>query len=358
MSETNNNNLPSLNEQLSSEQEFTTEKLPSDGDARERSFGVTKELVNASEKTSEVDLEQPNLIHPLPDSSAVSSECSQKKIDWHKLAHKLREHNRQLLKKIFKLEQEIAEVNNRLGEQIHRSQRTDLLIAQQADELNCDREEIARLVREIEKFQQEKQSQQNFIENLSQQLKEGQEQIAQLERECAFLQENCNKQTQELIVKEEQTKELHTRLHRQQSYTLQYKAALDQYLNISEVPTSTKNELKLSSLKTAEGTLSEPSFRFGTKPIQAWSIALEDKETSTTKTSFLNLPAEKAADELQSKTSKKEASVSQKISTTDKGIQSKETNWPSPAIATANVDKKPKSLAAVDLPRFPRHASQ
>jgi len=348
MSETNNNNLPSLNEQFYSEQESTTEKLSSTGDAGEQSFGSTEERVDGSEKTSEADLEQANLITPLPDSSTISSECSQKKIDWHKLAHKLREHNRQLLKKIFKLEQEIAEVNNRLGEQIHRSQRTDLLIAQQAEELNCDREEIARLVGELEKSQQEKQSQQSFIENLSHQLKESQEQIAQLERECAFLQENCNKQTQELIVKEEQTQELNSRLHRQQSYTLQYKAALDQYLNISSVPTKTKNEQKVS----------EPSFRFGTKPIQAWSIALEGKEIAAPKASYLNLPTENSADHLPSKSSKQEAPVSPKIGTADNGTQSKETNWPSPAIATANAEKKPKSLAAVDLPRFPRQGSQ
>lgn len=343
MSETNNNNLSSLNDQFYSEQESTTEKLSSTGNAGEQSCGSTKD--DALEKTSEADLEQPNLITPLPDSSAVSSESSQKKIDWHKLAHKLREHNRQLLKKIFKLEQEIADVNNRLEEQINRSQRTDLLIAQQAEELNCDREEISRLVRELEGSQQEKQSQQSFIEDLSKQLEGSQEQIAQLERECAFLQENCNKQTQELIVKEEQSKELNSRLQRQQSYTLQYKAALDQYLNISA---SDKNEPKLS----------EPSFRFGTKPIQAWSIALEQKETSATKTSYLNLPTEKAADNLPSQSSKQEAPVSSKNSASDRETQSKESNWPSPAIATANADKKPKSLAAVELPRFPRHASQ
>lgn len=345
MSETNNNNLYSLNCEFYSEQESTTEELPSTGDAGER--------VDASEKTSGADLEQPNITTPSPDSSAVASDCSQKKIDWHKLAHKLREHNRQLLKKIFKLEQEIAEVNNRLEEQINRSQRTDLLIAQQAEELNCDREEIARLVRELERSQQENQSQQTFIETLSKQLEGSQEQVAQLERECAFLQENCNKQTQELIVKEEQTKELHTRLHRQQSYTLQYKAALDQYLDISSA--HTKNEPKLS----------DPSFRFETKPIQAWSISLEEKGASATKSSYLNLPTQNSADNLQSRESKQDSAVehcqtavSQKGGVADIGTQSKETNWPSPAIATANADKKPKSLAAVELPRFPRHASQ
>ncbi len=353
MSETNNNNLPSLNDQFSSEQESTTEKLPSIEDVGEQSFGSTEEGGDVSEKTSGAHLEQANLITPLPDSSTISSESAQKKIDWHKLAHKLREHNRQLLKKIFKLEQEIAEVNNRLEEQIHRSQRTDLLIAQQAKELNREREEIARLVREREVSQQESQSQQAFIENLSKQLKESQEQIAQLERECTFLQENCNKQTQELIVKEEQNKELHSRLHRQQSYTLQYKAALDQYLNISSA--SNKNEPKLN----------EPSFRFETKPIQAWSIALEEKETSAPKASYLNLSTEKSADHLSSKSSKQESAVehsqvrvSSKGSVAESRTQSKETNWPSPAIATANADKKPKSLAAVDLPRFPRQASQ
>jgi hypothetical protein len=264
------------------------------------------------------------------DSANIESTLSQKKIDWHKLAHKLREHNRQLLKKVFKLEQEIIDTTNRLQEQIERSRSTDLLIAQQAEEINHHQEEIARLVGELEKSQQENQSQQILIESLSQQLETSQEQVAQLERECALLQENYNQKTHELLVKGQQTKELHARLHRQQRYTLQYKAALDQYLDISLANTTKESESKTTN----------PSYRLEPQPIKAWSLT-EEQENQESKPKITNLPSSLPKPS-NSETSKK---------------QSQESKSPSPAIASDKTDKKPKSLAAVKLPQFPRHHS-
>ena len=105
------------------------------------------------------------------DEQTNSSQQQSNNIDWHKIAHKLREHNRKLLKQVFKLEQELAESKNVLEQQTERSQNTDTLIAQQAKELNHSQEEVARLLHQIEAFQQEAQNQKLLMESMSKQNK-------------------------------------------------------------------------------------------------------------------------------------------------------------------------------------------
>jgi hypothetical protein len=308
MSETNNNFNPL-------EQEFDANNTQKTDDAF-----TAKQGIESNQNSEETGTET--------DSSAITFTTSEKKIDWHKLAHKLREHNRQLLKKIFKLEQEIADTSNRLQEQITRSRNTDLLIAQQAEELNHHQEEISHLVQELETSQQEKHSQQILIESLSQQLTTHQERVAQLERDCAILQENYHQKTQELILKGQQAKELHARLHRQQRYTLQYKAALDKYVDIS----LGNNNKDLN--------ISNSSFLMEPQPIKPWSV-VEEQENSENNPKINNLP--------QPLPNSTNSDINTK--------QPPESNWPSPVIAPGNNDKKPKSLAAVELPNFPRQQS-
>ena len=273
--------------------------------------------VKNQSKSSSPNLEQ-------EDNSQPNSKPT-KNIDWHKLAHKLREHNRKLLKQVFQLEQEVADANNRIEEHRVRSQSTDLLIAQQAEEINHNQEEIAHLRQELETSQQEAHSQQVLINSLSKQLEASNEQFAQLERECALLQEKYNQQTHELVVKNQQEQELSARLNRQQRYTLQYKAALDQYLDVasSGLLSETKSESEL--------LLTHP------QPIQAWSQEQTTTETSTIKASNLGSHQENSTSESKLKPS---------------NTNTKEANWPSPLINTVDSDKKPKSLAAVELPTF------
>lgn len=260
---------------------------------------------------------------PREKNESVNNQSQSNEIDWHKLAHKLREHNRKLLKKVFKLEQELAEVTNMLEQQNQRSQNTDILIAQQAKELNQSQEEIANLVNQIETLQQEEQEQKLLNESLSKQLQASQQQIAQLERECALLQENCNNKTHELLVKEQLAQELDARLHRQQRYTLQYKTALDRYIEYT-------NSKAVEPAKTN-------SIKANNQPIQAWSQKNRHETTP--------LPLNSSKPTEPSKiTALKKSNVP-------------ETNWLSPVINNSTANKKPKSLAAVELPKFPRQSS-
>jgi chromosome segregation ATPase len=249
-------------------------------------------------------------------------------MDWQKVAHKLREYNRKLLKKVFKLEQELAEVEHKFHKQIEKSQSSDRTLAQQAEEIKNYQQDNARLEEELAVFQQETHSQQVVIESLSKQLEVSQQQAAKLERECALLQENYNQKTYELISIGKEAQELHSRLNRQQHYTLQYKAALDQYVN----DLSTKSE---ESSITQENL---PTIK--NQPIQAWSGTSEttDKKLSLPKT---NIPISPASNNMTVKPESDRTTA-------------KTTEWLSPAIAKTQKHKKNQSLAAVELPQLPR----
>ncbi len=246
-------------------------------------------------------------------------------IDWHKLAHKLREHNRKLLKKVFQLEQEVAETNNRIQEHQLRSQSTDLLIAQQAEEINHAQEDTAHVIKELESTKQEVHAQKVLVDNLTKQLETTKEKFTQLESKYALLQEKYNEQNQELSMKTQQVQELSDRLNRQQRYTLQYKAALDKYREIASSGNTSKTNVDSDLPQTHP------------QPIQAWSQTQTTTETSTIKSSNLGLNKENHPLESELKLTSK---------------NSKEANWPSPLINTVDSDKKPKSLAAVELPKF------
>jgi chromosome segregation ATPase len=148
--------------------------------------------------------------------------------NWSLLEQKLREQNRTLIKNVVKLEQALTDTQQQLQIQVKRSRSADTLVAQQAAEINKTQEQINHLRQELETSQNRGQRQQLMIDSLSQQLKSSQEQLAQFERDCALLKEDCHEKTGKLLSAEKQVQELRSRLHRQQRFTLQYKTALEQ----------------------------------------------------------------------------------------------------------------------------------
>jgi hypothetical protein len=69
-------------------------------------------------------------------------------------------------------------------------------------------------------------------EALQAELDVNQQRVAQLERECTLLQQRFNEKTVALQQAENTCHDLKSRLHRQQRYTLQFKAALEKCLNM------------------------------------------------------------------------------------------------------------------------------
>ena len=74
-------------------------------------------------------------------------------------------------------------------------------------------------------------------QTLESELEMGHQRIAQLERECTLLQHRLGEKSAALIKAEATCQDLKTRLHRQQQYTLQFKAALEKCLNTPPVST-------------------------------------------------------------------------------------------------------------------------
>ena len=129
-------------------------------------------------------------------------------MNWQKVAHKLREYNRKLLKKVFRLEQELADIDNKFSKYIEKSRSSDVLVANQEKELKKHQEQAESFERQLSTLKAAIDSKETDIANLSQQYKLSQQQTAQLERDCTLLQENYNHQTYELITKEQDIKEL------------------------------------------------------------------------------------------------------------------------------------------------------
>lgn len=65
-----------------------------------------------------------------------------------------------------------------------------------------------------------------------------QQRVAQLEREFTLLQQRFSEKSAALMQAEESCRDLRSRLHRQQHYTLQFKAALEKCLNTDHPPAS------------------------------------------------------------------------------------------------------------------------
>ena len=207
-------NTPLNESQLLSESEsFSSPEEQQTSDSPEHSINVDKSTSKTVEKT-----------HNKPNPEFL------KNTDWYAVACKIRQNNRQLVQKILDLEHSLQGYAEKLEIQQRRCRSADNLIEQQTQELNNSQREIEQLYHQLEKLNHQSQNQQILTENLSQQLRTSQEQIARLERECSGLQDSYNQEKQKSLELEKYNRELEVRLQRQQHYTLQFKAALDQCL--------------------------------------------------------------------------------------------------------------------------------
>ena len=123
------------------------------------------------------------------------------------------------------------------------------------------------------------QRQQILIETLSQQMESSSEQVAQLERECAHIQQRYNEQSFNLSISENTCTELRSRLERQQRYSLQLKAALDKCL---EVPYQTELAAEIGNAPVGAQLQYNPQnasarlrLLLKPQPIQPWSASLD-----------------------------------------------------------------------------------
>ena len=181
------------------------------------------------------------------------------------LIQELNQCNGLLMDRVSQLEEDLERSQTALQDEVGRTQ--------QGNDSDQDwatvQEQVTNLFNQLEFAHQTNQRQQILIETLTGQLENSQERVAELEREAALIQQRYNEQTQLLAKSEHTSRDLQSRLQRQQRYTLQFKAALEKSL---EVPTP-QYEMGLNLEPTVAETVLTPEVLFlpKAKRIQPWS---------------------------------------------------------------------------------------
>ena len=306
--------------------------LPPEGD---RTIGQNEVTETVSGSVVELSPEQSSSTASESENAKLGLESSPQEMDWKKVAHKLRAYNRKLLKQEFRLQQELAEIDNRFDKYVEKSQNSDLLMARQAEEIENYQETIAVLTQQLTSSQQQLDAQETTVEQLKEQYELSQKQTAQLERECTLLQEKYNHKAFELSAKEQENQELQTQLSQQQHQALQREAKLKRY---QEAEAARK-------AKTSSRQQNYPHNKY----IQPWS-------TSSIAEPKIALPKAKVKSDKAPKIHKTAETIktAAKIATWSTSTASPRQIEKSKTAAKSEQVKKPQSLAAVDLPTFPR----
>ncbi|MEM7593308.1 MAG: hypothetical protein AAF383_17635 [Cyanobacteria bacterium P01_A01_bin.83] len=276
---------------------------------------------------SELVLEQ-NTSH----SIKANKESITQKMNWQKVAHKLREYNRKLLKKVFRLEQELAEIDNKFNKYVEKSQNSDILLAHQAEEIKKYQEQITLVTQQLATSQQQVEQQNLLIKQISEQQQLSQQQTAQLERECTLLQEKYTRQAYELTTKEQENDQLRIQLNQQQQHALKQEAELKKY--------------QAAALRKEKATSNHNNYPHN-RYIQPWSISTIPEPKIALPKKSQPAKFERTHDQA-SDTIKTAAEIATRSASTLPNQKTE--NQP----AKSPRSKKPQSLAAVDLPTFPR----
>jgi predicted nucleic acid-binding Zn-ribbon protein len=291
----------------------------------------SQEFVNEP-TVSNGDLLQQHCFPQITDSAA--NESSTGIMNWQRVAHKLREYNRKLLKKVNRLEEELAEIDNKFNKYVEKSRNSDVLLAQQAEELESYQEKVTLLMQQLAGSQQQIENQELLIKKVSEQHELSLQQTAQLERECTLLQEKYNQKAFELATKEQESQKLQSELSQQQHSVLQQEAKLKSY-----------QEAESRKEKAVSRNQNYPHNRF----IQPWSTSI--------------IPEPKIAMPKNKSQSAKALKTPGNTVTTIK-TAAEIASWSASSVprhkaertqaAKTSQSKKPQSLAAIDLPTFPR----
>lgn len=132
-------------------------------------------------------------------------------------------------------------------------------------------------------------------ETLHAELDVNQQRVAQLERECTLLQQRFSEKSTALHQAEETCRDLKARLHRQQRYTLQFKAALEKCLNMAAGPAAVESSPAIAPGQLTLGApqmsaAADPSQPIGlprSQQIQPWSAGGEAPANSPDLTQLL-----------------------------------------------------------------------
>jgi hypothetical protein len=166
----------------------------------------------------------------------------------------------------------IAKQRQALDASRQRLQDQEAQIAEHLGTIATTQAEVAQLNQTLDQAHQAQQKQQILIETLTAQLETSQAQVAQLERDCALTKQKYDQQIQELRQSENACRDLRSRLHRQQQYTLQFKTALEKCLDVTATQ---KIEESVDHAISEEESRSESVGFVKAQPVQPWSTTLD-----------------------------------------------------------------------------------
>lgn len=175
-----------------------------------------------------------------------------------KLIHDLNECNDVLLSRVAQLEGDLEKSQVVLKNEVEKATFAQEKMAKQvsAEQASVQQvsqtaqQQVAKLVSKLETNEQTLSRQQLINENLQTELTNTQERITQLERECALISQQHADEAQARLKAETTSRDLRSRLQRQQRYTLQFKAALEKSLTVSARPTSSTSATSTSLPQT------------------------------------------------------------------------------------------------------------
>lgn len=236
MSEVNNN------------QPKKTDSIP------ESSFGETSASDRSEMPSPDSSLRESQaarVFEQLPSSEEIftNNPHTVNEADWFTLARKLRQRNRELLKKVATLEQALTQTREDLETEKRRSRQNSLPSSQPDPELFEAQAQIELLFQELEASHHVAQRQHSLIETLTSQLEVAQTHIVRMERECALVRQRYEEQSQLLVQASDNSLQLRDRLSRQQEHTQQFKTVLDKYLSLPPA-SSPARELEESHAQT------------------------------------------------------------------------------------------------------------
>ena len=182
--------------------------------------------------------------------------------------------NRDLINRVAELEEELDD-----SRQQSQEQQTEVL--QRTQELVATQEQVKRLFKKLEIANQVIRQQQVLVETITQQWETTQTRLAQMERDCTLTQQRYNEQFHESVQLQNTCRELRSRLHRQQRQTLQFKAALERYLETQQSQQAEQfNKINFSNAEPSRQTrpllLTSELFDTKAQPVQPWSKSLNE----------------------------------------------------------------------------------
>lgn len=208
------------------------------------------------ESNDEVMAISPNVAQS---EGAFSLEAMPSEADWRAIAARLYERNGYLLEKVRQLKQAFTEVQKELDIQTVCARHAEDLLAQREADLETAYEERLRLREELQTAREAARQHHALVESLGEQLAASQTRVAQMERECASIQQQCQEYAASAAEAERQSADLYARLQQQREHTWQFKAALDRCLR----------EAKGGESEAANGDRA-------LEPIAPWSSVLDE----------------------------------------------------------------------------------